>query len=321
MISRVYVSSRFDSAALVGHACSVVSQYEQPDQSPDLLTAFDDYMRSERGFSKHTCDAYGRDMRDLLGWLGDQPLTTAGIRAWLTQARAQGAGSATVARKIAAVRCFCHWGVRQGALTSDPTLRLQTPRVRSDLPQVADSARLAEALDAMARLADDPMAIRNLALMELLYGSGLRVSEACSVDCGDLDQARRTVRVMGKGAKQRVVPVTPACIRAVQRWLTVRQDVAAESESALFVGARGGRLDVRVARRVVHEFTSAVPELPDLAPHGLRHSMASHVLEGGADLRYVQQLLGHASLASTQIYTHVSAQRLRDAYENAHPRA
>jgi integrase/recombinase XerC len=193
--------------------------------------------------------------------------------------------------------------------------------VVSDLPRVADSDRLNEALDTLNRVADDPIAVRDVAALELLYGSGLRVSEVCSIDVGDIDHERRTVRVLGKGAKQRVVPLTVPASRAIQRWTSVRATLANPDECALLVGSRGRRLDVRVLRRVVHETTAAFPGLPELAPHGLRHSMASHVLEGGADLRYVQQLLGHASLASTQIYTHVSAERLRSAYQNAHPRA
>ncbi len=287
----------------------------------DVLPAFEAYLHAERGFSAHTVTAYCRDVADLLRYLDGAAISTDAIRGWLAEARGRGAGSPTVARRIAGIRCFAHWAVRQGVLDSDPTLRLQTPRVHADLPAVADSARLNQALDAVARTADEPMALRDLVLMELLYGSGLRVSEACAIDCADLDPGSRTVRVMGKGAKQRVVPVSPACITAVQRWLTVREEIAVAGEPALLVGARGRRLDVRVARRVVHAVTRAFPDLPDLAPHGLRHSMASHVLEGGADLRYVQQLLGHASLSSTQIYTHVSAQRLRAAYEGAHPRA
>lgn len=285
------------------------------------LPGFTDYMSHERGFSPHTVTAYRRDVADLLAFIGERPLTTPLIRQWLADARERGAGSPTVARRIASIRCFAHWAVRRELLDEDPTLRLRTPRVTSDLPAVADSARLNDALDTVGRLADDPVAVRDLVLLELLYGSGLRVSEVCSVDTGDVDLQRRTVRVMGKGAKQRVVPLTAACARALQRWEAARPELAVAGEPALLVGRRGRRLDVRVARRVVHATTSAFPDLPDLAPHGLRHSMASHVLEGGADLRYVQQLLGHASLASTQIYTHVSADRLRSAYENAHPRA
>ncbi|MEZ5185670.1 MAG: tyrosine recombinase XerC [Candidatus Nanopelagicales bacterium] len=285
------------------------------------LPGFEAYLRSERGFSEHTVVAYRGDVADLLQGLGDGPVTTPGIRRWLADARQRGAGSPTVARRIASVKCFAHWAVRQGLMGEDPTLRLRTPRVTADLPRVADSERLNEALDSLGRLADDPVALRDVALVELLYGSGLRVSEVCSIAVDDVDLGRRTVRVTGKGAKQRVVPMTASCVKAVERWMSVRSEVALPGEVGLLVGARGRALDVRVARRVVHDVTAGFAEIPDLAPHGLRHSMASHVLEGGADLRYVQQLLGHASLASTQIYTHVSAERLRSAYENAHPRA
>jgi integrase/recombinase XerC len=291
-----------------------------PGQSSALrlsLPSFTEYMQAERNFSPHTITAYGDDVRRLIEALHGEELTTERIRGWLASAHESGAGAPAVARRIAALRCYCGWAVRQGLLTSDPTLRLHSPRVKADLPAVAQSQRLNDALDTTARLADDPVGLRDLVLLELLYGSGLRVSEACAVDQCDVDTSRRTVRVMGKGAKQRVVPVSAAFLSALQRYVSTRHD----QDPALLLGARGKRLDVRVARRVVHEFTAAFPDLPDLAPHGLRHSMASHVLEGGADLRYVQQLLGHASLASTQIYTHVSADRLRSAYEKAHPRA
>lgn len=298
---------------------------DQPVAGASTLLAslpdYADYMASERGFSQHTATAYRRDVHDLLRNLGGDALDAPAIRRWLAEARERGVGSATVARRIASVRCFAHWAVRRGLLDNDPTLRLRTPRVSCDLPRVADSDRLNAALDTLSRVADDPIAVRDVALLELLYGSGLRVSEVCFLDTGDIDVEHRTVRVMGKGAKQRVVPLTRACVKAIERWVTVRATIASPGQDALFVGSRGSRMDVRVVRRVVHTATAGFPDLPELAPHGLRHSMASHVLEGGADLRYVQQMLGHASLASTQIYTHVSAERLRSAYENAHPRA
>ena len=293
-------------------------------RGPDLMVAmpaFADYMGRERGFSQHTCAAYGRDVADLLSFLDGAAMTTASVRQWLAAARERGVGSSTVARRIASVRCFAHWAVRRGLLDTDPTLRLRSPRVTPDLPAVADSGRIGEALDVLSRLADDPVSLRDLVLMELLYGSGLRVSEVCAIRIGDVDMARRTVRVMGKGGKQRVVPLTAPCVRALERWSGARSELAHPDETALLVGRRGRRLDVRVARRVVHDTTSAFPELPDLAPHGLRHSMASHVLEGGADLRYVQQFFFFNDTATTEIYTHVSAERLRSAYENAHPRA
>lgn len=289
----------------------------QTSETSEQVALFADYLRQERGFSGHTVEAYRRDVADLLGFVADGDLTTTVIREWLALARERGVGSATIARRIASVRCYAQWAVRQGLLPSDPTLRLRQPRVRHDLPEVADAARLNAALDVTGDLADDATSLRDLVLLELLYGSGLRVSEACGLDVADVDLSRRTVRVLGKGAKQRVVPLTPRAVTAIERLLVSRTQAA----GPLLLGARGGRLDVRVARRSVHAFTAGHPDLPDLAPHGMRHSMASHVLEGGADLRYVQQLLGHASLASTQIYTHISADRLRSAYERAHPRA
>jgi integrase/recombinase XerC len=164
---------------------------------------------------------------------------------------------------------------------------------------------------------------RDAAVMELLYAAALRVSELCGMDLGDLDEERGTVRVLGKGRKERTVPVGQPAARAVRDWLRHGRPVLATGRSgaALFLGARGGRLDPRAARRVVHEAVAALPAVPDTGPHGLRHSAATHLLEGGADLRSVQEYLGHASLSSTQIYTHVSVERLLAAYRQAHPRA
>jgi len=164
---------------------------------------------------------------------------------------------------------------------------------------------------------------RDSAIMELLYASALRVSELCGIDIGDIDDERRTVRVLGKGNKERTVPIGVPAARAVRHWQRHGRPllVTGRSGHALFLGARGGRLDPRTARRVVHARIAAVPAAPDTGPHGLRHSAATHMLEGGADLRSVQEFLGHASLASTQIYTHVSVERLLAAYRQAHPRA
>lgn len=166
-------------------------------------------------------------------------------------------------------------------------------------------------------------ALRDTAVMELLYATGVRVGELCGLDIGDLDHERATVRVFGKGGRERTVPVGAPALRAVDVWARRGRPAVANSRSghALFLGARGGRLDPRAARRAVHERLARVPSAPDLSPHGLRHAAATHLLEGGADLRSVQEILGHASVASTQIYTHVSAERLESAYRQAHPRA
>jgi len=170
---------------------------------------------------------------------------------------------------------------------------------------------------------DAALALRDSAIMELLYATGIRVSELCGLDLGDLDEERRTVRVLGKGNRERTVPAGIPAVRAVGAWARTGRPVlvAPASGHALFLGARGGRLDPRTARRVVHACLAAVPGTPDSGPHGLRHAAATHLLEGGADLRSVQEILGHASLTSTQIYTHVSIERLRSAYRQAHPRA
>ena len=169
---------------------------------------------------------------------------------------------------------------------------------------------------------DSPLGIRNAAILEVLYSSGLRVGELCGLDLPDIDRDRRLARVLGKGNKQRSVPLGLPALRALDAWLLRRGELAGDSSGvAVFLGERGGRLDQRVARRVVHQAMRAVPEAPDIGPHGLRHAMATHLLEGGADLRSVQEMLGHASLATTQIYTRVTSERLRRVYQQAHPRA
>jgi integrase/recombinase XerC len=168
-----------------------------------------------------------------------------------------------------------------------------------------------------------PAGVRDVAVLELLYATGIRVSELCGLDVDDLDRDRRVLRVLGKGNKQRTVPAGAPAWRAIEAWLAGPRSalVTDESGPALFVGERGRRIDPRVVRRIVHRALALVDGAPDLGPHGLRHAMATHLLEGGADLRSVQEILGHASLATTQIYTHVSNERLRSAYQQAHPRA
>jgi integrase/recombinase XerC len=281
------------------------------------------------------------------------------IRSWLAAQHAAGQARSSLARRAASARTFTAFARSRGWLSSDPGPLLGTPKAQRHLPQVLAADQIAAVLDAAggdpagsgpaaradhdhengarpanapdegggAPAGQDPVAAaigwRDSAIMELLYASALRVSELCGIDIGDIDEERRTVRVLGKGSKERTVPVGVPAARAVRHWQ--RQGrlrlVTARSGPALFLGARGGRLDPRTARRVVHARIAAVPAAPDTGPHGLRHSAATHLLEGGADLRSVQEFLGHASLASTQIYTHVSIERLLAAYHQAHPRA
>jgi integrase/recombinase XerC len=246
------------------------------------------------------------------------------LRAWLAEGHEAGHARSTLARRAAAARVFTAWAAREGLIAADPGLRLASPQKGGRLPNVltrADANAMVETAQAMAA-EGDPVALRDWALAELAYATGARVAELVAIDLTHLDPARRTVRVRGKGSKERVVPYGRAAAEAVAAW-TVRgrpQVVTPSSPEALFLGVRGGRLGQRQARAAIHNLATAA-DVPDVAPHGLRHTAATHLLDGGADLRSVQELLGHSSLATTQRYTHVSAERLLAAYRQAHPRA
>jgi integrase/recombinase XerC len=271
-------------------------------------------------------------VRSLLGFLeadcGVQDLsdiTLRDLRSWLAHLAESGAARATIARRSAAARTFLGWATRTGRLPTDPSVRLVAPKRQRHLPGVLKQAEASALLDVATVAADDedPVHLRDRAALELLYASGIRVGELCGLDVDDVDRSRRVLRVLGKGAKERTVPVGRPAVRALDRWLADGRPrlATAASGPALFLGARGRRLDPRTARRAVHALLAHVPGAPDLGPHGLRHSAATHLLEGGADLRSVQELLGHATLATTQIYTHVSVDRLKASYDQAHPRA
>jgi integrase/recombinase XerC len=236
-----------------------------------------------------------------------------------------GAARTTLARRTSAVKTFTAWAARRGLLTEDPGARLQVQKSHRTLPAVL---RQDQALDAMAAAKSgaeqgDPMALRDLLIVEMLYATGIRVSELCGLDIDDVDTHHRVVRVLGKGNKQRTAPFGVPAADALRVWLADGRPALAVAESgpALLLGARGRRLDARQARTVVHQTVAAVDGAPDMGPHGLRHSAATHLLEGGADLRIVQELLGHSSLATTQLYTHVAVARLRAVHDQAHPRA
>ena len=299
-----------------------------PPSMGAAVDAFERHLKLERNRSVHTVRAYVGDVVGLLEHLaklggrriGDLELTH--LRGWLAIQRSNGAARTTLARRAAALRTFTAWAHRAGLIADDPGQLLASPRAHRRLPPVL---RTDEAMAVMEQAADDgrPLAQRDRLIVELLYASGIRVSELVGLDVDDVDRSRRTVRVLGKGAKQRTVPYGLAAERALGDWLNSGRPALARegSGAALVLGARGGRIDPRTVRTVVHRRVGAVPGAPDLGPHGLRHSAATHLLEGGADLRTVQELLGHASLATTQIYTHVSVERLRQVYRQAHPRA
>ncbi|GAA1545130.1 tyrosine recombinase XerC [Dactylosporangium maewongense] len=304
---------------------------EQHEALPDgMRTAVDDFARhlaAERNRSEHTVRAYVGDVVSLLdhasraGATAPGELTLAVLRGWLARRRAAGAARASLARHAAAARTFTAWAHREGLLATDPGQRLASPKAHRDLPTVL-RADQAETLVTAPAGRDDAVGLRDRLVLELLYATGIRVSELCGLDVGDVDRMRRVVRVIGKGDKERAVPYGLPAEQALTEWLRSGRPALAgpASGAALLLGARGGRLQPAAARRLVDGHARATG-LPHTSPHDLRHSAATHLLEGGADLRSVQELLGHASLASTQIYTHVSIERLRSAYEQAHPRA
>jgi integrase/recombinase XerC len=330
------------------------SEGEHPAPLPgavlDALDAFDRHLAVEVGRSVHTRRAYAADLRSLAehlishGGRGLADLELGTLRSWLAALTDAGLARATIARRAASARTFTAWLTRTGRIPLDVGATLKAPKVTHDLPGVLKQEHAQDVLAVCRELAElpeaDPLLVRDAAVMELLYATGIRVSELCGLDVTDLDDARRTVRVLGKGAKERVVPYGVPAQEAVERWLrqgrprwlggagsggAVEHDAGratpGRTSEALFLGQRGRRLDPRQAREAVHRCLARIEGVPDLGPHGLRHSAATHLLDGGADLRSVQELLGHAKLQTTQIYTHVSVERLRASYRQAHPRA
>jgi len=295
------------------------------------VEAFARHCGVERGQSAHTQRAYLGDLRNLMAFARDRgisdlsDLTLSDLRSWLAHQSENGAARATIARRAASARAFLRWATRTGVIGADPSLRLVAPQRLKTLPGVLKRDEIVGLLDVAAVAADDEDALhlRDRAVLELLYASGIRVGELVGLDIDDIDFGSNVVRVMGKGAKERTVPFGGPAATALQGWLQLGrgQVVTARSGPALFLGRRGGRVDPRQVRSAVHQLLQHVPDAPDVGPHGLRHTAATHLLEGGADLRAVQEILGHASLATTQIYTHVSVERLRHSYLQAHPRA
>lgn len=302
-----------------------------------VVDDFADYLRTGRSRSEATVRSYRSDVRGLLAHLvrdTDGPSTAAdlrgaltlpALRGWLAAQVGAGAARSTVARRVAAARSFSGWAARTGLVPTDVAARLEAPRARRHLPEVLDLDQAAETIRTteLAATEGDPIALRDRLVVELLYSCGIRVAELCGLDVDDVDTERRLLRVVGKGDRERAVPYGPPADRALRSWLDGGRPTLATARSgpSLLLGARGGRLDPRAARRIVNEVTAATPGAPRVSPHALRHSSATHLLEGGADLRHVQELLGHSTPATTQIYTHVSADRLRAAYRGAHPRA
>ena len=318
------------------------------------MQAYERHLVAERGLAAPTVRAYVGDVAHLAAYAAEtgaaaapEQLDLDALRRWLAAMHTAGMARSTLARRGSAVRGFTAWLAATHRIGVDPGLRLASPKPQRTLPEALDARQARDLLDGLRDAPDegrrssqvvdaddrvepedrDPLSqavhLRDAAMLEVLYATGVRVSELCGLDVGDLDEERRTLRVLGKGGKERVVPLGRPAHESVRRWLARgRRDLAGpRAGDAVFVGVRGARIDPRTVRKVVHERLRAVDGAPDIGPHGLRHSAATHLLDGGADLRAVQELLGHASLGTTQIYTHISTERLRSAFKQAHPRA
>lgn len=295
-----------------------------------VLDQWGAHLRHSRGASAHTVRAYTADLAAFLAFTGTDPadpgaasaLTLRAARAWLADSVARGAARSTVSRHVAALRNFSAWAHREGLAPTDAAAALASARADQRLPRVVDQDEAAALLEcARSRVsADDPVSVRDWAILELIYATGIRVSEACSLTTSSVDAAALTVRVLGKGDKERTVPFGVPARDALDQWTVRARPSLAVGTDALFVGAKGGPIDPRVVRAMIHRMCARAG-VRDIAPHGLRHSAATHLLQGGADLRAVQEILGHSSLATTQRYTHVDAGRLSDVYRRAHPRA
>ncbi|MCD4549316.1 MULTISPECIES: tyrosine recombinase XerC [unclassified Schaalia] len=294
------------------------------------------YLRNVRGLSEHTVNAYGSDVLACLEYFGlgthasgediRRCLTTRSLRSWLSYGHEGGMTRSTVARHVSALRSFTSWLVLNSIMSTDPALPLMTARPDQRLPQVEDVEGAFRLMDKARHIAQgrpsQPSNIRDWAIVELIYSTGIRVEELCALDLLSFQPRELTMRVFGKGRKERVVPVGDYAAEALHMWIHSARDllVADPKEKALFVGVQGKRINQRVVRSVIHRLC-AKAGVKDLAPHALRHTAATHMLQGGADLRAVQELLGHSSLNTTQRYTHVDTQRLSAIYRSAHPRA
>jgi integrase/recombinase XerC len=298
--------------------------------STQLIAQYEEHLALVRNLSDNSIRGYVGDLESFLAHMEKlnvlefKDLTIEHIRSWLANLQTTGVARSTLTRRIVSIRAFTNWAAANGWLTSDLGAKLAIPKAHRTLPEILNVDEAAQVLKALEVKAGEEVTainLRDLAMLEVLYASGIRVSELCGLNLGDIDQSRNTLSVIGKGDRQRVVPLGIPAIKALQNYLSNgrAEFLNNKSADAVFLGTRGKRIDQRTVREVVYEAMKAVGAT--MGPHGLRHSAATHLLEGGADLRTVQEILGHASLATTQIYTHVSPERLQSAYKQAHPRA
>ena len=288
------------------------------------LTAFLRYLASEKRHSPRTCTSYCEDLKRFAAWVEQLPsphwrsVSNHDLRRYVALLSRQGLGGRSIARHLSAIRRFYEYLLREHLATDNPALDIRAPKAGKRLPRVADVDQLNHLLDATP---DDPLEVRDLSMFELMYSSGLRLSELAGLNLGSVDFRGGEVRVLGKGSKERILPVGRKALDALSQWLEVRGAMAPEGQSALFVSRRGDRLSTRSIQSRLSRWGMAKGADQRLHPHLLRHSFASHMLESSGDLRAVQELLGHADIATTQVYTHLDFQHLAKVYDQSHPRA
>jgi integrase/recombinase XerC len=295
-----------------------------PDQQQEWIDRFTDYLKNERRLSPLTLKHYGRDLTAFLAFCRRHNILTwpdvdaHRVRAYAAQAHRAGLGARSLQRQLSAMRSFYNYLMREGYVSYNPVQGIGAPKAGRRLPQPLDVDQMSSLLNIAAH---DSIALRDRAIMELLYSSGLRLAELVGLDLGDIDLHDATVRITGKGSKTRIVPVGSVARRALQEWHKVRGDLAAAGETALFVSKRGTRLKPRTVQQRLHQWGIRKGLASRIHPHKLRHSFASHLLESSGDLRAVQELLGHSDISTTQIYTHLDFQHLARVYDQAHPRS
>ncbi|WP_456444242.1 tyrosine recombinase XerC [Thiolapillus sp.] len=294
-----------------------------PASKDKLVDAFLRHLRLEQRLSPRTEEAYNRDLKDMAGWMQEHSrewlnLSQADVRAWSAQRHRQGLSAKTLQRRLAALRTFYHYLKREGHIRLNPAMGVRAPKVERKLPSTLDVDQMKQLLELPG---NSPLDLRDQAMMELLYSSGLRLAELVSVDLGDLDLPDAMLEVTGKGSKTRRLPVGQKACKALQHWLDIRPQLAKDHEPALFVSQRGKRLSPRSVQSRLAKRAQEQGAPHQVHPHLLRHSFASHLLESSGDLRAVQELLGHADISTTQIYTHLDFQHLAQVYDQAHPRA
>lgn len=287
-----------------------------------FLEKFINYLKVEKGSSPHTIKNYSIDLEAFSLFLGDKDINSIDhllLRRFLADMRSKNYSKRTVARKLASLRTFFKFMYREGHIKANPITAISTPKLDKRLPVVLDEGRVAKLIETPR--SDDTAGLRDRAILETLYSTGIRVSELVGLDVGDVDHISGVIKVMGKGRKERISPIGDRASSAIRRYIESRNEKKTRDKDAVFLNKSGRRLTDRSIRRIINKHIKAASINEHISPHSLRHSFATHLLDRGADLRSVQELLGHMNLSTTQIYTHVTMERLREAYDKAHPRA